>query len=144
MKILHEVLNDEIRKRIEDEIINIRRDIHEYPELGFNEVRTASIVVEKLKELGIEVHSNIAKTGVVGLLKGKHQGKTILLRADMDALAMEELNDIPYKSKNEGIMHGCGHDAHTAWLLGAAMVLAKFKDELYGNVKFLFQPAEET
>ncbi|WIF96097.1 M20 metallopeptidase family protein [Caminicella sporogenes] len=131
-------------EEIKEELISIRRDIHAHPEIGLQEKRTSALVAEKLKKLGIEVKTNVGITGVVGLLKGKYPGKTILLRADMDCLEMTELNNIEYKSKYPGLMHACGHDAHTTWLLGAAMILSEFKDELHGNVKFLFQPAEES
>lgn len=131
-------------KEIQSELVTIRRDIHAHPEVGLNEKRTAELVAKKLEELGLEVQRNIGVTGVIGLLKGKNPGKTVLLRADMDCLEMEELNDVEYKSKHKGLMHGCGHDAHTTWLLGAAMILSQLKDDIKGNVKFLFQPAEET
>lgn len=139
-------MNDRIMKKaleIQDELVYIRRDIHENPEKGFHETRTAKLVADKLQSLGIEVKTEVGKTGVIGLLKGKQPGKTILLRGDMDCLEMDELVDVPYKSKNKGLMHSCGHDAHTSWLLGAAMILSEMKDEIHGNVKFLFQPAEE-
>lgn len=121
----------------------IRHLIHMYPEDGFAEFKTSKIIIEELEKLGIEVQSNVAKTGVVGLLKGNHPGKTVMLRADMDALKLEEKVDVEYKSKVVGMMHACGHDGHVAGLLGAAMILSELKDELYGNVKFVFQPAEE-
>jgi amidohydrolase len=129
---------------IHKELIEIRRDIHAHPECGLKEFRTSALVAEKLKELGLEVQTEVGVTGVVGLLRGKNPGKTILLRADMDCLVMDELNDLEFKSQNPGLMHACGHDAHTTWLLGAAMILSQFKDEINGNVKFVFQPAEET
>lgn len=128
---------------IKDELIRIRRDIHAHPEIGRQEKRTSELVANKLRELGLDVRTNVAETGVIGTLIGKYPGKTILMRADMDCLAMEELNDVEYKSQNPGLMHACGHDSHTAWLLGAAMILSQYKDELHGNVKFLFQPDEE-
>jgi len=128
---------------IKDELISIRRDIHAHPEIGRHEKRTPELIANKLRELGLEVRTNVADTGVIGTLKGKYPGKTILLRADMDCLAITELNDVEYKSQNPGLMHGCGHDSHTTWLLGAAMILSQYKDELHGNVKFLFQPDEE-
>ena len=128
---------------LKDEVINLRRDFHMHPELGFKEVRTAQIVENYLKALGLDVKTGVAKTGVVGLLKGKEKGKTILLRADMDALPIEEMNDIPYKSINKGVMHACGHDGHTAMLLVAAKVLSHHRDEIKGNIKFVFQPSEE-
>jgi amidohydrolase len=101
------------------------------------------LVAAYLKQLGIEVRENLAVTGVVGTLRGKYPGKTVLLRSDMDCLEMQEENDVPYKSEYPGRMHACGHDAHTTWLLGTAKLLAGMRDELHGNVKFLFQPAEE-
>ncbi|WP_461204801.1 M20 metallopeptidase family protein [Clostridium sp. DL1XJH146] len=130
-------------EEIKDELIKIRRDIHSHPEIALEEKRTSSIVANKLIELGLDVQVNVGVTGVIGLLKGKYEGKTILLRADMDCLKMEELNDVEYKSQYAGQMHACGHDAHTTWLLGAAMILSEMKEEIHGNVKFLFQPAEE-
>jgi amidohydrolase len=126
-----------------DEIIKIRRDIHAHPEFGKQEKRTSELVANKLRELGLEVRTNVADTGVIGTLKGKYPGKTILMRADMDCLKIEELNDVEYKSQTPGLMHACGHDSHTAWLIGAAMILSQFKEEMQGNVKFLFQPDEE-
>ncbi len=128
---------------LKDELVSLRRDFHKHPELGFNEKRTAGIVENYLKDCGLEVKSGVAKTGVVGLLKGKEGGQTVLLRADMDALPIEELNNVPYKSVNKGIMHACGHDGHTAMLLVAAKVLSRHRDEIKGNVKFVFQPSEE-
>ncbi len=126
-----------------DKMIEIRRKIHENPELSYNEFETAKLIAETLKSFGIEVKENVGGTGVVGLLKGKEGKTTIALRADMDALPVKEENDVEYKSKNNGIMHACGHDTHVAMLLAAAYVLSKHKNELKGNVKFLFQPAEE-
>ncbi|ADO81885.1 M20 metallopeptidase family protein [Ilyobacter polytropus] len=136
----------DIIREIEDlreELINLRRDFHKHPELGFQEFRTSEIITNYLKELGIEVKSGIAKTGVVGLLKGKSPGRTVLLRADMDALAIQEEVDTTYKSVHDGKMHACGHDGHIAMLLIAAKILVKYKDEINGNIKFLFQPNEE-
>lgn len=131
-------------EKIKDELIKIRRDIHSHPEIGLQENRTSKIVSEKIRELGLKVETNIGVTGVVGTLEGKKPDKTILLRADMDCLKMSELNEVEYKSKYDGFMHACGHDAHTTWLIGAAMILSDYKEQLHGNVKFLFQPAEET
>jgi len=128
---------------LKDEVISIRRELHMYPELGFQEFKTSSLVENYLNELGIEVKTNVAKTGVVGVLYGREASKTALLRADMDALPIEELNEVPYKSRNPGIMHACGHDGHVAMLLVAAKVLIRHRDELSGNVKFVFQPSEE-
>jgi carboxypeptidase Ss1 len=130
-------------KQYENEIIRIRRQIHSNPELSYHEYETAKLVAQKLRSLGIEVKPNVGGTGVVGLLKGGEKGKTVGLRADMDALPILENVDLPFKSKNSGVMHACGHDTHVAMLLGAAMLLTKNKDELSGSVKFLFQPAEE-
>jgi amidohydrolase len=119
-----------------------RRQFHQYPELGFQEFRTAETVFHALEKIGMEVRGGIGETGVVGLLENKG-AKTIGLRGDMDALPIFEENECPYRSKNEGVMHACGHDAHTAILLGAATLLAQLKDNFKGSVKFIFQPAEE-
>ncbi len=124
------------------ELTAIRRDLHEHPELGMEEVRTSGIVADLLKQWGIEVHTGIGKTGVVGVLEGRNAGRTIGLRADMDALPIEEKTNLPYASKNPGIMHACGHDAHTTMLLGAARYLAESK-KFDGRAVFIFQPAEE-
>ena len=128
---------------IKNQIIKTRRDFHKHPELSFQEHRTASIVAKSLKKFGLKVQKNIGKTGVVGLLKGSKAGKTIALRADMDALPIQEISKVSYKSINDGIMHACGHDAHTAILLGVAEVLSNNKNKIKGNIKFIFQPAEE-
>ena len=106
-------------ERLKETIIQTRRDIHRHPELGFNEYRTASLISDRLTELGLEVNTAVGKTGVTGLLKGNEDGPTIALRADMDALPIQETGDVPYKSVNDGIMHACGHDGHVAMLLGA-------------------------
>ena len=119
-----------------------RRDIHQYPELGFNEVRTAAKVAELLTEFGLEVHQQVGLTGVVGVLKRGTSDKAIGLRADMDALPIQEANDCDYRSVNDGVFHGCGHDGHTAMLLGAAQALSQSKD-FDGTVYFIFQPSEE-
>ncbi len=125
-----------------DELTAIRRDFHEHPELGMEEVRTSGIVAKLLNEWGIETHTGIGKTGVVGVLKGKAGGKTIGLRADMDALPIDERSNLPFASKTPGVMHACGHDAHTTMLLGAARYLAETRD-FDGTAVFIFQPAEE-
>ena len=125
-----------------DELTAIRRDFHEHPELGMEEVRTSGIVAKLLTEWGIETHTEIGKTGVVGVLKGKADGKTIGLRADMDALPIDERSNLPFASKTPGVMHACGHDAHTTMLLGAARYLAETRD-FDGTAVFIFQPAEE-
>jgi hippurate hydrolase len=120
-----------------------RHDFHMHPELGFQEIRTSALVAERLEAMGIEVHLGMAKTGVVGVLKGKQSGpQSIGLRADMDALPMQELNAFDHRSKFEGKMHGCGHDGHTTMLLGAAEYLAATRN-FSGTVNFIFQPAEE-
>lgn len=125
------------------QMINLREAIHMYPEDGFKEFKTSEIIVNELEKLGIKVQKNVAKTGVVGLIEGNYPGKTVLLRADMDALKIQEQADVDYKSKVDGMMHACGHDGHVAGLLGAAMILNELKDKLHGNVKLVFQPAEE-
>ena len=127
----------------EDEIIRIRRHIHANPELTFKEFETAKLAASKLRSLRIEVKTGVGGTGVVGLLKGAKKGNVVALRADMDALPIQEDTDVPFKSKKKGVMHACGHDTHVAMLLGAAMLLRKHKGDLHGSVKFLFQPAEE-
>ena len=131
-------------RNLRDELIKLRRDFHMHPELAFEEERTSEIIAAYLENLGLEVKRGVAKTGVVGLLRGNRAGSTILLRADMDALPIEEENEVSYRSLNKGKMHACGHDGHTAMLLIAAKVLSQHKDEINGNIKFLFQPAEET
>ena len=126
-----------------DELVAIRRDLHAHPELGFEEERTAGIVADRLASWGIEVHRGIGKTGVVGVLRGKGSGpRRIGLRADMDALPIEETTNLPYRSTKPGIMHACGHDGHTTMLLGAARYLAETRD-FDGTAVFIFQPAEE-
>lgn len=124
-------------------IVEIRRELHQNPEIGFHEFKTAALIKKELDKLGISYKREIAKTGVVGLIEGKYPGKTVLLRADMDALPIHEETDCEYKSKIPGMMHACGHDGHVAGLLGAAMILNELKDEISGNIKLVFQPAEE-
>jgi amidohydrolase len=125
------------------QVVADRRYLHEHPELGMTEVNTARFVAARLTELGIPHQTGVATTGVLGVLRGSQPGKTVLLRADMDALPIDELNDVPYKSQNPGLMHACGHDAHTAMLLGVARLLSERRNDLRGTVKFAFQPAEE-
>ena len=142
---------DQAAARVEASVIATRRDIHQHPELGNREVRTAKLVADKLRSLNIEVKENVAHTGVIGILKGGKPGKVVALRADMDALPVTEQVDLPFASKvrttyngqDVGVMHACGHDAHVAILLGAAEVLAGMRNEIPGTVKFIFQPAEE-
>jgi len=142
---------ERLAKEVEPKVIEWRRDIHQNPELGNREIRTSKLVAEHLRSLGMEVKTNIAHTGVVGILKGQKDTPVVALRADMDALPVTELVDVPFASKVKatymgkevGVMHACGHDAHTAGLMGVAVVLSKLKDKLPGTVKFIFQPAEE-
>lgn len=136
---------------VEEKVISWRRDFHEHPELGNEETRTAGIIADHLRSLGMEVTEGVAVTGVVGILKGGKPGPTVALRADMDALPVTERNDLPFKSQvrttyngqETGVMHACGHDSHIAILMGVAEVLASIKQDVKGTVKFLFQPAEE-
>jgi amidohydrolase len=130
-------------KEVEPDIIQYRRSIHMHPETGFEEFKTSAMVADLLQEFGVETIKGIGKTGVIGVLKGPASNKIIALRADMDALNIQEQAATPYKSKISGKMHACGHDAHTAMLLGAAKVLSKHRKRLKGTVKFIFQPAEE-
>ena len=126
-----------------EELVATRRDLHQHPELAFEEVRTADIVGKHLENLGMDVTRGIAETGVVGLLQGANQGPTLMIRADMDALPVQEPDDRPYSSAIDGKMHACGHDGHTAVAMAVASILAKYRDSLNGQVKFVFQPAEE-
>src|SRR5579871_6884620 len=138
-------LKSDIDERIPD-MVATRRDLHEHPELAFEEVRTSGIVAQRLRSLGLEVQTGIAKTGVVGLLRGEKSepgAKTIAIRADMDALPIYELNEIDYRSQVDGKMHACGHDGHTSILLAVAELLIRRRDEFAGTIKFIFQPAEE-
>ncbi len=136
---------------LEPKVVAWRRDIHQHPELGNREFRTAKLVADHLRSLGIEVQEKVAHTGVVGILRGGRPGPVVLLRADMDALPVTERADIPFKSvakstyngQDVGVMHACGHDTHVAILMGVAEVLAGMKGELPGTIKFMFQPAEE-
>lgn len=143
---------DQRAKAIEDKLIAWRRDIHQHPELGNQETRTAKLVADHLRALGMEVKTGVAVTGVVAVLKGGKPGPVVALRADMDALPVKEQVDLPFASQAKGtylgkevdVMHACGHDTHTAILMATAEVLAGMKDELPGSVKFIFQPAEES
>ena len=120
-----------------------RRDLHQHPEIGFQERRTASIVAGELRTLGLEVQTGIAETGVVAVLQGERPGRTVMLRWDMDALPIQEATGAPYTSVHSGLMHACGHDGHVAIGLGVARVLSSHRSELHGRVKFIFQPGEE-
>ena len=126
-----------------EEMVALRRYFHERPELSHQEVHTPAYIAQYLKELGLEVQEGVGGRGVVAKLKGIFDGPTIALRADFDALAIQELNDLPYKSKVNGVMHACGHDGHTAALLIVAKVLSEFKEQLKGEIVFIFQHAEE-
>jgi len=149
----HELASEVDRRSedVEQQVIAWRRDIHEHPELSNREVRTAELVATHLASLGLSVRTGVAHTGVIGLLRGGRPGPTVALRADMDALPVTEAVDLPFASvqratylgREVGVMHACGHDAHTAMLLGAAEALAGVREQLPGNVLFLFQPAEE-
>ena len=130
-------------KALSAEMTSLRRDLHAHPELGFQEVRTAGIIAKRLTELGYTVRTGLGKTGVTGLLRGGKPGKTVLLRADIDALPIREETDVPWRSDTAGVMHACGHDAHTAMGLAAAAILAKEAPSLAGDLFFVFQPAEE-
>jgi amidohydrolase len=142
---------DRLAKEVESRVIEWRRDFHQNPELGNREFRTSKLIAEHLRSLGMEVKTGIAHTGVVGILRGKKDTPVVALRADIDALPVTEAVDVPfaskvkvqYEGKEVGVMHACGHDAHTAMLMGVAEVLSKIKDQLPGTVKFIFQPAEE-
>ena len=142
---------DDAAKTVEPKVIEYRRDIHQHPELGNREFRTSKLIADRLKQLGIEVRTPIAHTGVVGILRGGKPGRVVGLRADMDALPVTEQVDLPFKStvrstyngQEVGVMHACGHDAHVAILLGVAEVLSSVRSDLPGTVVFLFQPAEE-
>ncbi|MGI6427288.1 MAG: M20 metallopeptidase family protein [Natronincolaceae bacterium] len=129
---------------IRDWTVKVRRDFHMNPELSGKEFRTRDKVIEYLKDMGIEYKTGIADTGVLGIIRGKQSGKTVALRADMDALPIQDKKDAVYKSRIDGKMHACGHDAHTAVLLGTAKILKGMETNLHGNVKLFFQPAEET
>ncbi len=142
---------EEAYKKIEPKVVEWRRDIHQNPELSNREFKTAEKIAAHLRSLGIEVQTGVALTGVVGVLRGDSPGKTVALRADIDALPVYERNDLPFRStvtseflgETVGVMHACGHDTHTAILMGVAEVMARNKDKIRGTVKFIFQPAEE-
>ncbi len=125
------------------EVVRLRRAIHRNPELAFEEHETARLVAETLRPLGLDLQTGVAKTGVVATLKGGRPGPTVALRADIDALPIHEENDFDFASQTPGKMHACGHDAHTASLLGTAMILSRLRDQIHGTVRFLFQPSEE-
>jgi amidohydrolase len=132
-----------ISKQIFPGLVKLRRDLHQNPELAFDEVQTSERIAGELKKLGLDFKRGIAKTGVVGFLNTRKKGKTVALRADMDALPLQEQTKLSYRSKNRGLMHACGHDVHVTCVIGAARILTKLKEELPGRVKFIFQPSEE-
>ena len=137
---------DDIAKDVEglkDRLVETRRDFHRHPELSFQEHRTAGIVADRLDELGWQVTRGVADTGVVGLLNGAGPGSTIMIRVDIDALPIQEPDNRPYSSQVDGVMHACGHDGHTAVGMAVAELLAKYRESIKGNVKLVFQPAEE-
>ncbi len=137
---------DAVRESVQNlkqEMISTRRDLHRIPETGFNEVKTSAYVAERLKGLGLEVQTGIATHGVVGLLKTGKPGPTLMIRADMDALPIAEETGLAFASTHPGCMHACGHDSHMAMALGAAAALCRLQDRIKGNIKFVFQPAEE-
>lgn len=136
-----------INKRVDQlypEFVKIRRFLHENPELSTKEFNTQKYLLKLLDKYDVEIDSNIKGTGICATLKGKFPGKTIAFRGDMDALNIKEETGLPYKSAKDGIMHACGHDSHMTFLIGSLMVLSEFKDQLKGNIKFIFQPAEES
>jgi amidohydrolase len=138
MENIHQLLSEH-----KDLIIKMRRDLHRIPETAYTEKKTSAYVADYLNSLGLEVQTEIAQYGVVGLLKTDRPGPTLMIRADMDALPLKEDTGFDFASQHEGVMHACGHDAHMTMVLGAATVFSRIKNELIGNIKFLFQPAEE-
>ena len=128
---------------MKDWLVEIRRTIHMSPELGFEEVATSELIAGWLEKFGLRIQRGLAKTGVVGLLQGEKGGKTVAIRADMDALPLEEANQAPYRSKVKGKMHACGHDGHVTILLGVARLFSSIREQVQGNIKWVFQPAEE-
>ncbi|MCG8367783.1 MAG: M20 family metallopeptidase [Pseudanabaenales cyanobacterium] len=130
-------------RALQPQLVVWRRGLHQKPELGFSEHQTAKLISQQLTKWGIEHQTGIAKTGVVATIVGNRPGPVLGIRADMDALPIHELNDVPYRSQHDGLMHACGHDGHVAIALGTAYYLAKHRDDFAGTVKFIFQPAEE-
>lgn len=141
-KALLDDIHEKLSERYED-VVNWRRYMHQHPELSFKEEKTAEYIKEKLLSFGLEVRTKIGGHGLIGILAGSQAGKTIALRADFDALPIDDEKEVPYKSQNPGVMHACGHDGHTAALLGTAEALSHFRQQLKGKVIFIFQPAEE-
>ncbi len=133
----------ELVQRCKEQVIAFRRDLHRIPETGFKEAKTSAYVAERLAKLNLDVQTGIATHGVVGLLRSAKPGPTLMIRADMDALPIAEETGLAFASTHPGCMHACGHDSHMAMALGAASVLSALKERFRGNVKFVFQPAEE-
>jgi len=134
----------ELAQRFQADVVAYRRHLHQYPELSFQEEKTAAYIAQQLGNWGIEHRTGVAGTGIVALVRGKNSRKrTVALRADIDALPIQEANDVPYRSQNDGVMHACGHDVHTAALLGAVRILHTLRHQFTGTVKCLFQPGEE-
>lgn len=142
-KNLVNVMNEKVMESF-TEVVSWRRYMHQHPELSFKETKTAQYIKEKLLSFGISVKTNIGGHGLIGILEGNHPGKTIALRADFDALPINDEKEVPYKSQNPGVMHACGHDGHTAALMGTAKALSQFREQIKGKIIFIFQPAEET
>ena len=134
---------DRLAMEVETKVIEWRHDLHQNPEISNREFRTAKVVAQHLRKLGMEVTTDVAHTGVIGILRGRTDSSAVALRADMDALPVTEATDVSYSSKNNGVMHACGHDSHTAILMGTAEVLSQMRHKLPGTVKFIFQPSEE-
>lgn len=126
-----------------DEMVHMRRELHQFPELGFEEHYTSLRVTQQLQELGLEVQTGVGQTGVVGILEGEQEGPTVLMRFDMDALPIQEANEVEYISQNPGRMHACGHDGHVSMGLGLAKIMSQHREKIHGRLKFVFQPAEE-
>ncbi|MTI65551.1 MAG: amidohydrolase [Firmicutes bacterium] len=139
---MKDIINEKVKK-YNKEVIDLRRYFHKHPEVGFKEYNTSKKIANLLESFGLTVITNVAKTGVIGILKGSKPGKTIAIRADMDALNIKEKTNLKFKSENSKVMHACGHDGHIAICLGAAKILSELKEEIKGNIKFIFQPAEE-
>ena len=135
-------LRDAVRT-LQSSLVEWRRYLHQYPELGFQEQKTATFISDRLSEWGIEHETEIAETGIVAIVRGEQSGPTIGVRADMDALPVTEENEVEYRSRHNGRMHACGHDGHTAIALGTAYLLHQQRSQLQGTVKLVFQPAEE-
>ncbi len=143
---MHEGMKSTIHSLADDvysRVVELRRTLHRHPELAFEEEETARTIADALADLPLTIHTGIARTGIIAVLEGGQPGPTISLRADMDALPIQEENDVPYASQKSGVMHACGHDAHSASLLGAAIILSQVKEELPGTIRFIFQPSEE-